>query len=97
MSSYWPSEDGWPYHDDRQREVADLSAMVDDEVLSLSTERHLLDDLNPLERQVIEAHYGLGGVEPRTMKQLRTDLGVPRADLRSALGSGLAKLRTHLT
>jgi hypothetical protein len=30
------------------------------------------------------------------MKQLHTDLGVPRADLRQALGSGLAKLRDHL-
>jgi RNA polymerase primary sigma factor len=96
MSSGWPTEDGWPYHDER-REEADLSAPVDDDVLSISTERHLLDGLDPLERQVIEAHYGLGGAEPRTMKQLKVDLGVPRADLRSALGSGLAKLRTHLT
>lgn len=96
MSTYWPSEDGWPYHDERREEV-DLSAVVDDDVLSLSTERHLLDDLDPLERRVIEAHYGLGGGEPRSMKQLRADFGIPRADLRSALGSGLAKLRTHLT
>ena len=96
MSSSWPTEDGWPYHDEPNEEV-DLSANVDDDVLSISTERHLLDDLNPLERQVIEGHYGLGGSAPRSMKQLKVDLGVPRADLRSALGSGLAKLRTHLT
>lgn len=95
MSSYWPTEDGWPYHDDRREEV-DLGASVDDDVLSLSIERHLLDDLDPLEREVIESHYGLHGVAPRSMKQLRVDLGVPRSDLRSALGSGLAKLRTHL-
>ena len=96
MTSSWPTEDGWPYHDD-PREEADLSAAVDDEVLSLMTERHLLDDLDPLERRIIESHYGLGGVSPRSMKQLHTDLGMPRADLRAALGSGLAKLRTHLT
>ena len=96
MSSYWPTDDGWPYHDEL-REEADLSALVDDDVLSISTERHLLDSLDPLERQVIQAHYGLDGAEPRSMKQLKVDLGVPRADLRSALGSGLAKLRTHLT
>ena len=96
MSSSWPTEDGWPYHDE-PREEADLSALVDDDLLSISTERHLLDDLDPLERRVIEAHYGLGGAEARSMKQLKVDLGVPRADLRSALGSGLAKLRTHLT
>ncbi|HZN14911.1 MAG TPA: hypothetical protein VFB78_11615 [Acidimicrobiales bacterium] len=95
MSSYWPTEDGWPYKDEPLGEV-DLSATVDDDVLSLSIERHLLDDLDFLERQVIQRHYGLAGAPPRSMKELHTDLGVPRADLRSALGSGLAKLRTHL-
>jgi DNA-directed RNA polymerase sigma subunit (sigma70/sigma32) len=91
----WLTEDGWPYKDDPREEV-DLSAAVDDDVLSLRFEQHLLDDLNFLERQVIQRHYGLNGGTPRTMKELHTDLGVPRADLRSALGSGLAKLRTHL-
>jgi DNA-directed RNA polymerase sigma subunit (sigma70/sigma32) len=96
MTSYWPTEDGWPYHDDAREEV-DLAAIVDDDVLSLSMEKHLLDDLNAVERQVIEAHYGLHGAAPRSMKELRSELGMNRADLRSALGSGLAKLRTHLT
>jgi len=95
MSSYWPTEDGWPYHDE-QREEIDYSAAVDDDVLSITEERDLLRHLDPLERRVIQAHYGLGGTEPRSMKQLKVDLGLPRADLRSALGSGLAKLRTHL-
>jgi DNA-directed RNA polymerase sigma subunit (sigma70/sigma32) len=95
MASYWPTEDGWPYQDDGPGEV-DLGAAVDDDLLSLSIERHLLDELDPLERRVIELHYGLRGVEPRSMKELRSDLGVPRADLRHALGSGLAKLRNHL-
>jgi hypothetical protein len=31
------------------------------------------------------------------MKELRADLGLPREDLRHAMGSGLAKLRAHLT
>lgn len=96
MSSYWPTEDGWPYRDDGVGDV-DLASVIDEDVLSLRMERHLLDDLDPLERRVIEAHYGLSGGMPRTMKELRSELGVPRADLRSALGSGLAKLRTHLT
>ncbi|MBA3654065.1 MAG: hypothetical protein H0W70_07705 [Actinobacteria bacterium] len=94
--SYWPTEDGWPYHDERREEI-DFGAAVDDDVLSLQVETHLLDDLEPLERQVIEAHYGLTGASPRSMKEIRGDLGVARADVRSALGSGLAKLRTHLT
>ena len=96
MTSYWPTEDGWPYHDEGREEI-DFGASVDDDVLSLSVERHLLDDLDPLERRVIESHYGLHGHAPRSMKQLRSDLGVPRADLRQALGSGLSKLRIHLT
>lgn len=96
MTSYWPTEDGWPYRDDAVGDV-DLESVIDEDILSLRMERHLLDDLDPLERRVIEAHYGLAGAMPRTMKELRTELGVPRADLRSALGSGLAKLRTHLT
>lgn len=96
MTAYWPTEDGWPYHDEGREEV-DFAANVDDEVLSLRVERHLLDSLDPLERQVIEGHYGLAGTAPRSMKQLRTDLGVARSDLRDALGTGLSKLRTHLT
>jgi hypothetical protein len=31
------------------------------------------------------------------MKQLHADLGLPRQDIRIALGSGLAKLRNHLS
>ena len=55
-----------------------------------------LSTLDPLEREVVDARFGLEGHPIRSMKQLRTDLGVDRADLRSALGSGLAKLRTTL-
>jgi DNA-directed RNA polymerase sigma subunit (sigma70/sigma32) len=57
---------------------------------------HLFDDLDPLERRVIDSRFGLEGQPVRSMKQLHADLGVPRADLRQALGSGLAKLRNHL-
>lgn len=96
MRSYWPSEDGWPYAD-TGREEADIGAEPDDDLLSLTVPSpHLYDDLEPLERQVISARFGLGGAPIRSMKQLHADLGVPRADLRSALGSGLAKLRDHL-
>ena len=56
---------------------------------------HLLDNLDPLERQVISAHYGLTG-PPRSMKELHSDLGLPRDELRGVLGSGLAKLRARL-
>jgi DNA-directed RNA polymerase sigma subunit (sigma70/sigma32) len=96
MSSHWPTEDGWPYADSGLEEV-DMGAEPDVDLLSLTAPPpHLYDDLNPLERQVIHARFGLAGTPVRSMKQLHADLGVPRADLRLALGSGLAKLRDHL-
>lgn len=92
----WPAEDGWPYPDG-ETEVIDLDADVDDDLLSVTApSSHLFDDLEPLERRVITGLYGLGGVPARSFQQLHDELGVPDADLRSALGSGLGKLRTNL-
>ena len=96
MSSYpWPSDDGWPYPD-TERETIDLSSEVDDDALSVRLTPSLLNSLDPLERILIASRYGLGGTPIRSMKQLHSDLGLPRDELRSALGSGLAKLRTQL-
>ncbi len=94
-SSVWPSEDGWPYPD-TERETIDLSSEVDDDALSLRLTPTLLNSLDPLERVLIASRYGLGGTPIRTMKQLHSELGLPRDELRNALGSGLAKLRTQL-
>lgn len=95
MSSYWPTEDGWPYADVEGEEV-DLASGVDDDLMCLRAERpHLFDDLEPLERQVVFARFGLGQPE-RSMKQLHHELGVPRTELRDALATGLDKLRRHL-
>jgi DNA-directed RNA polymerase sigma subunit (sigma70/sigma32) len=95
MSVYWPTDDGWPYPDSGP-EIADLDAEYDDDMLNVRLPAgHLLDRLTPLERQVITAHYGFGG-SPRTINELHTELGLPRSDLRMALGSGLAKLRSQL-
>ena len=97
MPNYlWPSEDGWPYQD-ANPDVPDHSADLDDDLVMLrSRPSHLYDSLTELERQVIRAHYGLDGQAPRTMKQLRADTGLSRAELREALGSGLQKLRSSL-
>ncbi len=93
----WPSDDGWPYGDDADAGPADLDADLDDDLVSLhALASHLLDGLDPLERQVLTARFGLDGLPVRTMKELGHDLGVARSDLRLALGGGLAKLRTHL-
>ena len=96
MSSFWPSEDGWPYPDSGA-ELIDLSAESDDDLLSLTVPApHLFDDLDPLERLIITEHYGLGGVRARSMGELHGELGLPTSDIRTALGSGLDKLRAQL-
>jgi DNA-directed RNA polymerase sigma subunit (sigma70/sigma32) len=96
-SFVWPAEDGWPYPDS-PNEVTDLAADVDDDVLSLRAgSLHLLDALDPTERAVVAARYGLDGRPPRSLKELRSELGLPRAELRQALASGLEKLRSQLS
>jgi DNA-directed RNA polymerase sigma subunit (sigma70/sigma32) len=95
-SFIWPAEDGWPYPDG-ETEVIDLDADVDDDLLSLrAPSSHVYDDLDPLERRVLAAYYGLDGAPARSMQQLEDEWGVPTLDLRTALGSGLGKLRAHM-
>lgn len=96
MTYTWPSEDGWPYPDDRPG-VADLDSQLDEDTLMLrATPPHMWDSLSTLERRVVTAHYGLNGQAPRSMKELHLDLGLTRADVRDILAAGLAKLRTVL-
>lgn len=92
----WPAEGGWPYPDTGP-EVVDPQAEVDDDLLSLiAGSAHLLDRLEETERQVIAAHYGLGGRPACTMRELHQETGLSRSALRDALGSGLGKLRDQL-
>ena len=96
MSSFlWPNDDGWPYPDSG-REEEDLSDEYDDDALSIRAPAHMFDTLDALEQAVIRARYGLDGSPERSLKQLQSDLGVPRTELRDALGSGLSKLRSQL-
>lgn len=96
-SFIWPSEDGWPYPDDDE-ELVDPASGIDDDLVSVRTlPDRVLDDLEPLERLLIGARFGVGGHEIRSMKQLHIDTGLSRADLRASLGSGLTKLRTQLS
>ena len=96
MSSFlWPNDDGWPYPDSG-REEEDLSDEYDDDALSIRAPAHMFDHLDALERAVIRGRYGLDGAPERSLKQLQADLGVPRTELRDALGSGLSKLRSQL-
>lgn len=95
MSSFWATDDGWPYADTPD-EVVEVDAEADDDRLSFESSRHLYDNLDPLEREVISARYGVGGKPVLSMKQLQLSTGLNRADLRDALVSGLTKLRTNL-
>lgn len=101
MSNFtWPTDDGWPYPDgggEAGNDATDHTADLDEDLIMLrSRPAHLYDDLNEVERRVIRAHYGLDGQAPRSMKQLHAELGLSRAELREALGSGLHKLRSSL-
>jgi DNA-directed RNA polymerase sigma subunit (sigma70/sigma32) len=96
----WPSDEGWPYPDTDAdlfeiEEEVDVSAGTDDDLVSLhAAASHLFDRLSPLERAVITARYGLDGGEPRSAREIQRELGIPRAELRVALGGGLATLRS---
>ena len=99
----WPSDEGWPYPDvdadigaDQLEELIDVSTDTDDDLVSLHASARLFDGLEPLERAVITARYGLDGREPRSIREIQHDLGLPRADLRVALGDGLSKLRAQI-
>jgi DNA-directed RNA polymerase sigma subunit (sigma70/sigma32) len=96
VTAYWPTDDGWPYQDSGV-ELADPDGEIDEDLLNVRAPAlHLLDHLDPLERRVIAAHYGLNG-PPRSLQQLHIDMGVPKADLSLALGSALDKLRAQLS
>ena len=97
MRSYlWP-EDGWPYPDSKA-ELPDLDSNIDEDAIVLrGLGQKLFEFLNPLERQVITAHYGLDGSPPKTMKELHHETGMSRAELRDTLAGGLAKLRASLS
>lgn len=93
----WRTEDGWPYADS-DNDVIDPASELDEDLLNLTVPpRHLLDDLEPLERTVLGARYGLAGQQLRSMKELQAVTGLPRSELRAAIGSGLAKLRARLS
>ncbi len=96
MHSYlWP-EDGWPYPDGKA-ELPDLDSNLDEDAIVLrGLGPRLFEPLDPLERQVITAHYGLDGSPPRTMKELHHEMGMSRAEVRDVLAGGLAKLRDSL-
>jgi DNA-directed RNA polymerase sigma subunit (sigma70/sigma32) len=93
----WRNDEGWPYVDGGG-DVADPGGEPDWDLLSLhASAPHLFDCLDPLERTVLTARFGLGDGEPRSMKDLRRQTGLDNDRLRAAFGSGIAKLRDELS
>lgn len=93
----WPSDEGWPYPDPAPA-PRDPDTEIDEDLVALRARAmHLLDGLDPLERAVLAGRFGLDGTPVRSMKQLQADLGLPRSELRAALGSGLTKLRAQFS
>lgn len=95
------SEEGWPYpdgDDDAPPEPVDLWAQVDDDLVALHAmySLHGHTGLTETERRVISAHFGLDGLEPRTLRQLHDELGYSPRHLRRTLHVGLLKLRGAL-
>jgi DNA-directed RNA polymerase sigma subunit (sigma70/sigma32) len=98
MSTFvWPSEDGWPYPDSGADWVEPESPADDDDLLSVRFDTHLLDDLDPLERHVLAARFGLDGRVAQSVGELHDDLGMSADDVQTLLSSGLSKLRLRLS
>lgn len=100
MTSYlWPGDPGWPAPevDAPASDIPDPSGELDLDAICLHVaQRHVLSDLSPLERTVLTSRFGLDGAPVRTMKQLHTELGMTRHEVRDVLETALAKLRTRL-
>jgi hypothetical protein len=101
MASFlFRDDDGWPYPDPDVHaaiEIPDHALDIDDDLMCLrGPHPHLFDGLGPVERTVVTARFGLDGAPIRSMKELQSELGLPHADVRAALETGLAKLRTQL-
>lgn len=101
MASFlFRDDDGWPYPDPDEHaaiEISDPALGIDDDLMCLrGPHPHLFDDLQPVERTVVSARFGLGGEPIRSMKELQVELGMARAEVRGALERGLEKLRVQL-
>jgi DNA-directed RNA polymerase sigma subunit (sigma70/sigma32) len=77
-------------------DAADVDASFDEDMLALHTDRHLFDELTPLEREVIVKRFGLEGNSPHRLLDLETELHLRRSEVRAVQMNALGKLRTHL-
>jgi DNA-directed RNA polymerase sigma subunit (sigma70/sigma32) len=78
-------------------DAPDVDASLDEDLLALHADRHLFDELTPLEREVIVKRFGLEGNSPHRLLDLETELHLRRNDLRAVQLSAIGKLRAHLS
>ena len=90
----FPTDDGWPYPDAVEIDVAD--AAVDFDALEMLGP-HSFDALTPVERDVLFWHFGLDGRNALSMKELTAYLGCSRSDARLVLGTAIDKVRVQLS
>lgn len=105
-------EGGWPYEDEEASpeeamlryshgSAAAANPLTDDpwdeDAMTLHAYApHLLDDLDPIERLAVSARFGIDGAPVRSLREVSRQTGVPHQEVRAAMGSGLAKIRSHL-
>ncbi|HEY8625375.1 MAG TPA: sigma-70 family RNA polymerase sigma factor [Solirubrobacteraceae bacterium] len=88
-----------PVGDDGETALGDLLASErpepEQEVVEAERERQINEvvaQLPDAERNVIRLSFGLGGDEPRTLRQVASELGIPVAQARELESQGLSRL-----
>jgi len=89
----FPSDDGWPYPDvidfELAADVPDLDAL---EFLG----PHAYDTLTAQEYTALTFRFGLRGIDACTMKELAPLLGCTRTEAGEVLGRAIDKMRMQL-
>lgn len=93
----WLTDEGWPYADPVSEQADPFGEPDEDRLCLVCAGPHLFDGLDPLERDLVMARFGLGGTARKSLNELRHDTGMSRAEVRHTLGAGLAKLRARLS
>ena len=88
------TDEGWPYPDGAPEPEADED--IDLDILEVRVDRHLYDALDPKERAVLLARFGLLDGRARPMKELAREHHLTHTQVREVLETALAKIRARL-
>ncbi len=91
------SEDGSPL----EATLEDEHAGLPEDALVAVEERakalRLLEKIEPREARILRLHYGLGGTEPMTLKEIGQEMNLTRERIRQIRRDALAKLCTFMS